>query len=243
MFTRTKKLGYGLALAAVTLGIFGLNTTASAMQLTSPPQPLGNQASIFFPIGATFSLSGRTNISTVDKANPLAASQAGTVYLDPLGAGVQNALKMGSKGIQGGPTDGIEELDINYNVPVSLNSITIDLAALNLGKGLGFADDPFLIIQHASNPNQFDIYNETNWGAAFTMTGPSTGTLNLANLGLSNFAVSSVRIRETHEFLFVAGATGTPIAVPEPMTWLTMTGGLLLVAFVKRRKELLRRQG
>lgn len=232
-----KSIGCGLAFVVAVLGF----NSASATSLTAPPQALGNQGSLFFPVGGNFSLTSRYGMSSAEKFNPNAAGSTGTVWVGSNGTGVQNAAKMNSKSIEGMGSDANEELIINFDVATALDSITIDLAGLNLNGGLLRGDDPFLFIQHASDPSLWEVYNETNWGAAFTSTGPTSGRLNLANLGLASFGVSSVKIRETHELIMVSDVSAA-VAVPEPTTWLIMTSCLLLVAVIKRRKDALSRQ-
>ncbi|MDP1834994.1 MAG: PEP-CTERM sorting domain-containing protein [Chlamydiales bacterium] len=229
----TKKVGRYVALA---IAIFGFSASASAASLKAPPQTVGNKGFLFFPVGANFQLTARTQVNTADRFNANALGTGGTVWIDALGAGVQSAIGMGSKSMQGSPPDGDEELIATFNSPVDLTSIKIDLNNVNLSKGLDFGDDPFLYIQHASNPSLWDVFNETTWGAAFSMIGPTTGQLNLALLGLSNFDVSAIKIRETHELLYMSAVDGSAaVAVPEPATMLLMLSGLTLVAFVRRK--------
>ena len=130
-----------LIMAVITVVLLQpLVASAAITELTSSVQGKGNKGSSWTPINSfgdpsSFTISARSHIDETQPYDFWALGEMGTIYVekDDKGTGVQNSGMGGSSGISGGGGDKDEELFFNYNSPVSLESISLELNDIELG--------------------------------------------------------------------------------------------------------------
>lgn len=200
------------------------NVSASMIDLTEATQGSGNKGVSYRPVdefglAASFLMTARSQIDTGAPYDAYASGGVGTIVIDgDKGAGVQNAIAEGSKGISGKGPDGDEELIFTYDEAVFLNSLVVSLRDIDFGSGAGDKDDPVIFLSVAGTGTYGVTIQESTILGAFTSTGDKRGTIDFGSLGLAgDMAIVGFKIRETHDHFLVSGlGTGTP--VPEPGT-------------------------
>ncbi len=175
-----------------------------------------------FGLAVNFMMTARSQIDTGAPYDAYASGSIGTIIIDGgrggKGAGVQNAIAEGSKGISGTGPDGHEELIFTYDNAVFLNSLVISLRDIKFGGGTGDKDDPVIFLSIAGSGTYGVTIQESTILGAFTSTGNKRGTIDFGSLGLAaDTQIVAFKIRETYgRFSVTALGTGTPI--PEPGT-------------------------
>jgi hypothetical protein len=182
--------------------------------------------------GLTLTLSALT---AIDPSNTVAISNGvtGTVFIDPLGGGVQRGNATGSTGISGidGPK-GDEAVIFTFSQPFSTSQTVLIFNNYEIG-----SDDVVIYLGPISAPTLSTSLIEQNLACIGMQCTLNFSTANLAFQnalsGISSYTTMHVRATQGH--FFVTGGAATP--VPEPATLILLGSGVVGLAFRNRRKR------
>ncbi len=188
--------------------------------------------------GITLTLTALTLLANAGVSVDLSTGQIGTIHIDGpkkdgsvTGAGVQDTVPSGSKGISGGGALDDEVIKLSFSVPVLISSIILTFTQFD------FDETPVIYLDPPTFAGGNNFIGSDITVVSDGISGSKVATVDFSQFGLPG-TVSMLFVGETQKHFYLGGidvVADSP--VPEPSTLPLLGSGLAGLAFFRRKNK------